>query len=73
MVKDYPTSSFLEIIIIFNMITHLIILTKVMDICPKLRTFKLFVTACLPDLGQTLSTLGHCLDQVIDKFIMFGR
>ena len=35
-----------------------------MDICPKLRTFKLFVTASLPDLGNTLSTLGHCLDQV---------
>jgi len=39
-------------------------LAEVMDICPKLRTFKLFVTASLPDLGQTLSTLGHCLDQV---------
>ena len=37
---------------------------QVMDICPKLRTFKLFVTASLPDLGDTLSTLGHCLDQV---------
>ena len=36
-----------------------------MDICPKLRTFKLFVTASLPDLGLTLSTLGHCLDQVV--------
>jgi len=39
-------------------------LAQVMDICPKLRTFKLFVTASLPDLGDTLSTLGHCLDQV---------
>ena len=35
-----------------------------MEICPKLRTFKLFVTASLPDLGATLGTLGHCLDQV---------
>lgn len=39
-------------------------LAEVMDICPKLRTFKLFVTASLPGLGVTLSTLGHCLDQV---------
>lgn len=39
-------------------------LAEVMDICPKLRTFKLFVTASLPGLGSTLSTLGHCLDQV---------
>ena len=40
---------------------------QVMDICPKLRTFKLFVTASLPDLGDTLSTLGHCLDQVFSS------
>jgi len=39
-------------------------LAEVMEICPKLRTFKLFVTASLPDLGATLGTLGHCLDQV---------
>jgi len=39
-------------------------LAEVMEICPKLRTFKLFVTASLPGLGSTLSTLGHCLDQV---------
>lgn len=39
-------------------------LAEVMDICPKLRTFKLFVTESLPDLGSTLSTLRHCMDQV---------
>ena len=39
-------------------------MTQVMEICPKLRTFKLFVTAHLPDLGSTLGTLGQCLDQV---------
>ena len=43
---------------------------QVMDICPKLRTFKLFVTASLPDLGDTLSTLGHCLDQVFSSAMM---
>ena len=35
-----------------------------MQICPKLRTFKLFVTELLPELGNTLSDLGHTLDQI---------
>jgi len=39
-------------------------LAEVIQICPKLRTFKLFVTESLPDLGLTLQTLGHTLDQI---------
>eukprot|EP00090_Calanus_glacialis_P008751 TRINITY_DN17102_c0_g1_i3.p1 TRINITY_DN17102_c0_g1~~TRINITY_DN17102_c0_g1_i3.p1 ORF type:complete len:573 (-),score=118.32 TRINITY_DN17102_c0_g1_i3:206-1924(-) len=39
-------------------------LAEVIQICPKLRTFKLFVTDSLPDLGLTLQTLGHTLDQI---------
>ena len=39
-------------------------LAEVIQICPKLRTFKLFVTESLPDLGSTLQTLGHTLDQI---------
>lgn len=39
-------------------------LAEVMDICPKLRTFKLFVTELLPDLGYTLQGLNHSLDLV---------
>ena len=37
---------------------------QVMEICPKLRTFKLFVTESLSELGSTLATLGHSLEQV---------
>ena len=33
-------------------------------ICPKLRTFKLFVTESLAELGATLHSLGHTLDQI---------
>lgn len=39
-------------------------LAEVIQICPKLRTFKLFVTESLPDLGSTLQTLGHTLEQI---------
>jgi len=39
-------------------------LTEVIDICPKLRTFKLFVTEQLPSLGRTLQDLSHRLDTV---------
>jgi len=39
-------------------------LAEVMDICPKLRTFKLFVTDALPELGITLKSLDHQLEQV---------
>jgi len=39
-------------------------LAEVIQICPKLRTFKLFVTESLPDLGSTLQALGHTLDQI---------
>ena len=35
-----------------------------LQICPKLRTFKLFVTQLLPELGSTLQDLGHSLDQI---------
>ena len=33
-------------------------------ICPKLRTFKLFVTESLSELGAILHSLGHTLDQI---------
>ena len=33
-------------------------------ICPKLRTFKLFVTESLAELGAILHSLGHTLDQI---------
>jgi len=36
----------------------------VLEICPKLRTFKLFVTESLAELGSTLQALGHTLDQI---------
>ena len=39
-------------------------LAQVMKICPKLRTFKLFVTDSLPELGATLQNLGNSLDHV---------
>jgi hypothetical protein len=39
-------------------------LAEVMDICPKLRTFKLFVTASLPDLGSTLDKMNNYLEHV---------
>jgi len=39
-------------------------LADVMDRCPKLRTFKLFVTEQLPQLGYTLKGLNHRLEQV---------
>ena len=35
-----------------------------LEICPKLRTFKLFVTESLAELGSTLQALGHTLDQI---------
>ena len=35
-----------------------------LQICPKLRTFKLFVTESLASLGTTLRDLGHTLDQI---------
>ncbi len=37
-------------------------LAEVMPICPKLHTFKLFVTDALPRLGETLA--DNCLDHV---------
>ncbi|XP_023339747.1 uncharacterized protein LOC111709993, partial [Eurytemora carolleeae] len=36
-------------------------LAEVMEICPKLRTFKLFVTAQLPQLGYTLQVRNKTL------------
>jgi len=39
-------------------------LADVMNICPKLRTFKLFVTEQLHQLGAILKGLNHSLDQV---------
>jgi len=39
-------------------------LAEVLQICPKLRTFKLFVTESLAELGSTLQDLGHTLDQI---------
>ena len=39
-------------------------LGEVLHVCPKLRTFKLFVTESLPELGLTLAELGHTLDSV---------
>ena len=39
-------------------------LGEVLEICPKLRTFKLFVTESLPSLGTTLQNSGNCLDHV---------
>ncbi len=39
-------------------------LSQVLHICPKLRSFKLFVTPSLPSLGATLDNLGHTLDEV---------
>ena len=39
-------------------------LAEVMDICPKLRTFKLFVTESLTELGATLAKMINSLEQV---------
>lgn len=39
-------------------------LAEVMQVCPKLRTFKLFVTDALPRLGTTLQNLHNSLDHV---------
>jgi len=39
-------------------------LAEVLQICPKLRTFKLFVTESLASLGTTLQDLGHTLEQI---------
>merc|ERR1719147_439049 len=39
-------------------------LADVLQICPKLRTFKLFVTESLASLGSTLQDLGHTLEQI---------
>merc|ERR1719270_3070813 len=39
-------------------------LGEVLAICPKLRTFKLFVTESLAELGAILHSLGHTLDQI---------
>ena len=39
-------------------------MAEVLQICPKLRTFKLFVTESLASLGTTLQDLGHILEQI---------
>ena len=36
----------------------------ILRICPKLRTFKLFVTDDLPHLGSTLANVANSLDQI---------
>lgn len=45
-------------------------LADVIPICPKLRTFKIFVTESLPNLGATLQSSANALDQVT---LVFGN
>ena len=39
-------------------------LAEVMAVCPKIRTFKLFVTESLPKMGATLQNCNNSLDHV---------
>ena len=39
-------------------------LAEVMAVCPKIRTFKLFVTESLPKMGATLKNCDNSLDHV---------
>ena len=39
-------------------------LAEVMAVCPKIRTFKLFVTESLPKMGTTLQSCNNSLDHV---------
>jgi hypothetical protein len=39
-------------------------LAEVMAVCPKIRTFKLFVTDSLPKMGATLQSCDNSLDHV---------